>query len=60
MLLFGFFVSFALTLIPLPDFSFWSGMTDFLDFVVHDLAFVLALVFAVPLLCRVFRRLFGF
>lgn len=58
-LLFGFLVCFALTLMPLPDFSFWSGMTDLLDFVVHDLSFVLALVFAVPLLWRALRRLVG-
>lgn len=55
----GFFVCFALTLMPLPDFSFWPGMADVLDFIVHDLAFVLAVVFAVPLLWRALRRMVG-
>jgi len=58
-LLSGFLTAFALTLVPLPDFWFWPGMTGFLDAVVHDLAFVLALAFAVPLLWRAVRRLSG-
>jgi hypothetical protein len=58
-LLTGFFVSFALTLIPLPVFPSLPGMAALLDVVVHDLSFALAVVFAVPLLWRALRRLFN-